>query len=38
MNNFIEKNADSIICEPSGMTYTELKQSKIQKMILVGTE
>ncbi len=38
MNSFIERHADSIICEPSGMTYNELKDSKIQKMILVGTE
>ncbi len=38
MNSFIEKHADSIICEPSGMTYSELKQSKIQKMVLVGVE
>lgn len=35
MNSFIEKYADSIVCEPSGMTYTELKQSKIQKMMIV---
>jgi len=38
MNSFIEKHADSIICEPSGMTYSELKESKIQKMVLVGVE
>jgi hypothetical protein len=38
MNSFIERHADSIICEPSGLTYNELKDSKIQKMILVGTE
>jgi hypothetical protein len=38
MNDFIEKHADSIICEPSGMTYNELRQSRIQKMILVESD
>jgi len=35
MNNFIEQYADSIICEPSGLTYNQLKETKIQKMIIV---
>lgn len=38
MNSFIEKYADSIICEPSGLTYNELRQSKIQRMVLVESE
>ena len=35
MNNFIEQYADSIICEPSGLTYNQLKETKIQKMMIV---
>jgi hypothetical protein len=35
INSFIEKYADTIVCEPSGRTYTELKESKIQKMRIV---
>ena len=35
MNNFIERYADSIICEPSGLTYNQLKETKIQKMMIV---
>ncbi len=38
MNKFIEQYADSIICEPSGLTYSQLKETKIQKMILVESE
>jgi hypothetical protein len=36
MNNFIEKHANSIICEPSGLTYNQLKENKIQKMMIVN--
>jgi hypothetical protein len=38
MNSFIEKYADSIVCEPSGLTYNELKENRIQKMVLVDSE
>ena len=38
MNKFIEEYADSIICEPSGLTYSQLKETKIQKMIIVESE
>jgi len=36
MNNFIERYADSIICEPSGLTYNQLKETKIQKMMIIN--
>ena len=32
---FIQKYKDSLICEPSGRTYTELKKDGIMKMMLV---
>ena len=35
MKNFIEQYADSIICEPSGLTLNQLRETKIQKMIIV---
>ena len=38
MNKFIEQYADSIICEPSGLTFNQLKETKIQKMIIVESE
>lgn len=38
MNEFLEKYADSIICEPSGVTYTELKAQKTQKIVIVNQD
>jgi hypothetical protein len=35
INKFIEEHANSIICEPSGLTYNQLKETKIQKMMLI---
>lgn len=35
MENFIKKYANSIICYPSGLTYDQLEESKIQKMTIV---
>lgn len=36
MNQFLEKYADSIICQPSGMTYSELKAQRTQRIIIVN--
>jgi hypothetical protein len=38
MNEFIEQYADSIICEPSGLTYTDLKEQTTQKIMIVNNE
>ena len=35
MENFIKKYANSIVCYPSGLTYSQLEESKIQKMTIV---
>jgi hypothetical protein len=34
-HDFIERNKDSIICEPSGRTLEELQKNKVLKMMLV---
>lgn len=35
---FIEKHKDTLICEPSGRTYSQLKRDHIVKMRIVGDE
>ena len=35
MEDFIKKYADSIICYPSGLTYSQLEETKIQKMKII---
>jgi hypothetical protein len=37
MYDFIEQYADSIICEPSGLTYNQLKETKIQKLMIINS-
>jgi len=38
MREFIEQYADSIICEPSGLTYTDLRSHMTQKIMIVNKE
>jgi hypothetical protein len=38
MNGFIEQYADEIICQPSGLTYNQLKETKIQKLMIVNSK
>ncbi len=38
MYKFIEQYADSIICEPSGMTYTDLQNQRTKKIMIVDQE
>ena len=35
MNDFVLQYANSIICEPSGLTYTDLKYQMTQKIMIV---
>ena len=35
MEDFIKKYADTIICYPSGLTYSQLEETKIQKMKII---
>jgi hypothetical protein len=35
MEDFIKKYADTIICYPSGLTYSQLEENKIQKMKII---
>jgi hypothetical protein len=35
MNEFIEKYKDSIICEPSGRTLSDVKNQTIQKVFII---
>jgi len=36
MYDFVEQYADSIICQPSGLTYSQLKETKVQKMMIIN--
>ena len=36
MNEFILQNSDRIICEPSGLTYTDLKYQLTQKIMILN--
>ena len=38
MKEFIERYKDSIICEPSGLTYTNLKYQMTKKFIIINEE
>jgi hypothetical protein len=38
MNEFILQNADRIICEPSGLTYTDLKYQLTQKIMIINQD
>ena len=38
MNNFIKQYADSIICEPSGLTFTDLRNQKTKKIMIVNSK
>lgn len=37
MNRFVMQYADSIICEPSGLSYTDLKSQMTQKIMIVNS-
>ena len=38
MKEFVLQYADSIICEPSGLTYTDLKYQMTQKIMIINTD
>ena len=38
MDEFVEKYAERIICQPSGMPYTELKNQTIEEVTTIKTD
>jgi len=38
MDEFVEKYADRIICQPSGMPYIELKNQTIEEVTTIKTD